>query len=147
MNNLEMRILCEGCPRQKCAIEESGSKYGVDYVILKSSKRYIIEDNLNVSWDEIMKNRENFISTYVPKFGKYEIEEFVGYKMMEALFITRDITGLLNSELLCDDSPFNITRINRDYLKKQILKCFYVLDIDKNNVSLVFKWKPWNQLE
>lgn len=147
MNYLEMKILCEGCPKLKCDIESSGSKYGVDYVTLKSDKRYVIRDNPDVSWDEIMKNRDDFISTYVPKFGKYEIEEFVGYKMMEALFITKDITELLNSELICDDRPYNITRINHDALKKRIMKCFYVLDATDKNVSLVFKWKQWNELE
>ena len=150
MNNLEMRILCEDCPKLKCEIESSGSKQGVDYVTLKSKKRYIIEDNPNVSWDEIMKNRDKFISTYVPKFGKYEIEEFVGYKLMEALFITKDITKLLNSELLCDDTPYNVTRIRQDYLKRQIMKCFDEVWHDAyshNVVKLVFKWKPWSELE
>lgn len=150
MNNLEMKILCEGCPRLKWEIESSGSKYGVDYVTLKSNKRYIIEDNPNVSWDEVMKNRDKFISTYVPRFGKYEIEEFVGYKMMEALFITKDITDLFNSELLCDDSPFNITRIKQDSLKNKIMKCFDVVWHDAYShkvVKLVFKWKTWNELE
>jgi len=150
MNKLEMKILCEGCPRLKQEIENSGSKYGVDFVTFESEKRYIILDNPDVSWDDIMKNRDKFILTYVPKFGKYEIEEFVGYKMMEALFITKDITELLNSELLCDDSPFNITRIKQDILKKRIMKCFVVLcteESNNNTVTLVFKWKPWCELE
>lgn len=148
MNNFKMKILCEGCPKLKCEIESSGSKYGVDYVTFKSKKRYVIEDNPDVSWDEIMKNRENFISTYVPKFGKYEIEEYVGYKIMEALFITKDITDLINSELLCDDTPYNITRIKQNYLEEQVMKCFDVVSQGPNNlVKLVFKWRSWRELE
>lgn len=150
MNSFEMKFFCEGCSRLNLEIESSGSKCGVDYVSLKSKKRYVIRDNSNVSWDKIMKNRENFISIYAPKFGKYEIEEFVGYKLMEALFITKDITELLNMELHCDDSPFNITRIKKDYLKKQIMKCFDVVwteEFSNNIVTLIFKWKPWSELE
>ena len=147
MNDLARNFLCQGCPKLKCEIEDTGSKFGVDYITFKSQKRYIIEDNPDVSWNEIMKIRDEFVSNYVPKFGKYEIEEFVGYKLMEALFITKDITGLLNSELLCDDSPFNITRIKQDRLKAKIMKCFYVLDADENNVTLVYKWKPNHELE
>ena len=150
MNELEMKILCDGCLRQKQEIQGSGSKYGVDFVTFKSEKRYIIRDNTDISWDEIMKNRDKFILTYVPKFGKYEIEEFVGYKMMEALFITKDITELLNSELLCDDLPYNVTRIKQDILKKRIMKCFDVIwteEFNNNIVTLVFKWKPWCELE
>lgn len=149
MNNLEMNILCDGCPRRKWKIKSSGSMYGVDYVTLESKKRYIIEDNPKVSWDEIMRNRGAFTTIYVPKFGKYEIEEFVSHKMMEALLITRDITDLLNSELLCEDIPFNITRVKQPELEKAILRCFDVAyeDVYKKVVKLVFKWKPYLEIE
>ena len=97
-----------------------------------------------------MKKRDNFVSIYTPSFGKYEIEHFVGHKLMEALFITNDITDLMYSELLCDDSPFNITRISWDDLATRVLKCFDVVKGNTDNpnvVRLVFKWKPWKELE
>lgn len=151
MNNLVMKFFCHDCPKFQRKIESSGSQYGVDYITFKAEKRYIIEDNPNVSWDEIMQNREKFISIYTPKFGKYEIEEFVGYKLMEALFITKDITDLLNSELLCDDSPYNVTRIKYERLKEELLKCFEIVEKDvshnSNAIFLMFKWKPWKELE
>jgi len=151
MNNFIMKVLCGGCPKQKLEIESSGRMHDVDYVTLKSNKRYIIKDNPNVSWDDIMNNKEKFISTYVPRFGKAEIEHFVGYKMMEALFITKDITDLLNSELLCDDSPYNVTRIKSERLKEELLKCFEKVErpdsYNPNVIFLMFKWKPYCELE
>lgn len=151
MNKAIMNIICDGCSRVKAKIEDSGSMHGVDYVTFDSKKKYIIVDNPAVSWDKIMKERENFVSIYVPKFGKYEIEAFVGHKMMEALLITQDITGLFNSELLCDDSPFNVTRINSDILRKRLLKCFDIVTEEKMHnssvVKLMFKWKPYYELE
>lgn len=150
MNELVAKVLCTGCDKYKKRVEASGSMYGVDYIVLSSSKKYIIVDNPNISWDEVMKKRNYFIDTYVPKFGKYEIEQIVGHKIMEALFITKDITELLNSELLCDDSPFNITRVDSERLKEKLLKCFEVVKGNLSNsdvIQLMFKWKPYNELE
>jgi len=98
-----------------------------------------------------MKERDNFVSMYVPKFGKFEIEAFIGYKMMEALFITKDITNLLNSELLCDDSPYNVSKITSEMLQNKLLKCFEIIDeemrYNKEVIKLMFKWKPYYEME
>lgn len=150
MDSLAAKVLCMGCDKYKKIVEASGSMDGVDYVVLKSRKQYKVVDNPNISWDNIMQNRDKFIDTYVPRFGKYELERFVGHKIMEALFITKDMTSLLNSELLCDDSPYNITRVSSDKLKERLLKCFDIMTEDGDNTSYVeimFKWKPYEELE
>jgi len=148
MNSLEIKVLCAGCPKFNLEVKESGSKFGVDFVTLKTDENYIIQDNPNVSWDEIMKNRDLFISKYVPKFGKYEIEEFVGYKLMEALFITKDVTDLLNTNLACFD-VYNTTRISSERIKEKLLKCFEFKGVSDvgNYTYLMFKWVPYNELE
>lgn len=147
MNDLERDVLCGSCPKAKLHINKSGTEFGVRYVILKSDKQYIIKDNPDTPWNELIKSKDRFISTYVPKFGKYEIEEFVGYKMMEALFISKDITDLLNSELVCNDFPYNITRISSERLKKELLKCFTKLEETDSVVKLMFMCKPYEEIE
>lgn len=146
MNNLEIKVLCASCPKLDLDIKESGSKFGTSFVIQKSEIRYILQDNPNVSWDEIMKNRDLFISTYVPKFGKYEIEEFVGYKLMEALFITKDVTDLLNANLACFD-VYNTTRVSAERMKEKLFKCFEFKGTKENITYLMFKWKQYDELE
>lgn len=148
MNNLEMRILCGDCPKLKSNIVDSGRKYGVEYVILKSDKRYIIVDNPDISWDDIMKNRiKDFVTRYVPKFGKFEIEEYLSYAMLEAIIFTKDITNLFNSELLCFDLPYNVTRVSSDSIKNKMLKCFDVVSQSEDEIRLMFKWEYYCNLE
>lgn len=150
MNNFEMKILCGDCPNLNLKIVNSGSMFGVQFVSFETEKKYIIIDNPDISWNSIMRERENFTSTYVPKFGKYEIEHFIGYKLMEALFITKDITELLNCELLCNDFPYNVIKVRADILKKRILQCFEEVDGDCDNpniVFLMFKWKTYSELK
>lgn len=141
MGNTKRRILCKNC----CVLEthtiEEGEKFGVEYIVFKPEKRYLIRDNENVSWDYIMKNIKKFQDYYVPKFGKYEIEEFVSYFMKEALFITKDITNLFNMELLCDDLPYNVTRVSTETIKERLLKCFEVVERKEKTIYLKFKWE------
>ncbi len=149
MNNTEMMILCEGCPKRDVKLASSGSMHGVSYITFPSDKRYIIRDNPDVSWDEIMRRREKFMEIYIPKFGKYEIEQFVAHKLMEALFITKDITELLNSKLVCFDM-YNTTRVEQERLKDILLKCFVEVDGDcygDHIKYLMFKWTPYSQLK
>ena len=122
-------------------IKMKGAKFGVQYVMLESDERFLIVDNPRVSWDNVMRNIEKFDFTYVPKFGKFEIEEFVGYYMKEALLISKDITHLLFMELVCDDSPYNITNVSMSQLRERVLKCFDVVRKDGNITYLMFKWE------
>lgn len=127
--------------KPKGFVKEEGQKFRVQYVVFKSNEKYIICDNEEVSWDEIMRSRDNFQSLYVPKFGKYEIEEFISYFMKVALFISKDITDLFNMDLVCDDFPYNITKISSDLIKERLLKCFEVVKKEESKTYLKFKWE------
>ena len=146
MRMIRERILCPKCPYLEKGIKEEGEKFGVEYVVLESNEKFIICDNPNISWDKIMNDLKLFDITYVPKFGKYEIEQFVGYFMKEALLISKDITDLFNMELLCDDYPFNTTRVNKETIRERLLKCFNVVQKDNNTTYLSFKWERWDKL-
>ena len=141
MGRIKRRILCKNCPVLNTKVKEEGEKFRVEYIVLDTKERYLICDDESVSCDEVMKDRYKFISTYVPKFGKFEIEEFVGYFMQEAIYITKDISNLFNMELLCDDSPFNITRVSSETIKKRLLQCFEVVKKENDVTYLKFKWE------
>lgn len=146
MRMIRERVLCPTCPYFKEGIKEEGERFDVEYVVLKSKEQYLICDNPAVSWDSIMKNIKRFDTTYVPKFGKYEIEQLVGHFMKEALLISKDITDLFNMELLCDDYPFNTTRVSKETIRERVLKCFDVVKKENNVTYLKFKWSRWNEL-
>ncbi len=146
MSRITERILCPTCPYLKNGIKEEGKKFGVEYVVLNSKEKFIIIDNPNVSWDKIMGEIKCFETTYVPKFGKYEVEEFVGHFMKEALVMSKDITDLFNMELLCDDFPYNTTRVNVDTIRERLLKCFDIVKVENDTTHLMFKWERYDKL-
>ena len=141
MGKIAERIICKDCPKIKHGIKSEGEMFGVEYIVLKSDEQYIICNNERISWNDVMPKMSEFDTLYVPKFGKYEIEEFVGYFMRVALLITKDITDLFNMELLCDDSPFNITEVSSKDIKEKLLKCFNVVKKVDNMTYLEFKWE------
>lgn len=124
-------------------IAKAGFKFGVNYVIFRlNGKTYSI-----LPGDEITEisnfGLPNFVTNYVPKFGKYEIEEYVGYALLEALLITKDLTNLLNSELsfieynnwIC----FDAIKIENEYLKRKVLELFEIIEENENQIFLKFK--------
>lgn len=146
MSKIAERVLCPNCPYKQNGIKEEGEKFGVEYVILNSNERYIICDNPDVSWDKIMSEIKSFNITYVPKFGKYEVEQLVGQFMINALLISKDITDLFNMELLCEDFPYNVTRASKEIIRERLLKCFDVVKVENNTTYLKFKWERYDKL-
>ena len=140
MGTIATRVMCRECKRLEKVLSE-GEMFGVEYVIKRFDKKYIIVDNKSISWDEIMPHIREFNITYVPKFGKYEIEQFVGHMMLEALLITKDITNLMNMDLLCEEYPYNAIKIDSDILKERVLKCFDIVKTERNSIYLKFKWE------
>lgn len=150
MNIYEQNVICSGCPKQKTKIKNSGCKYDVDYVVFDvKSKRYLI-----VELDDILKianlGLHEFTFKYVPKFGKYEIEEYVGFEILKALFITKDLTDLLNSELACATynplGQIKNLKIKNEDLKEKVLKMFDIVEESEEQVHLKFKLRNTNTI-
>jgi hypothetical protein len=145
MNNFEQSVLCKGCEKLKVSVKEAGSMFGVNFIVLHPKKRYQIVDNPNISWNEIMPDRQCFDRVFVPKFGKYEIEQYVGHRLREALFITGDITDLMHSELVCYDM-YNDMHISNETIVEYLMKCFDIVEESDKKIVLMFKWKPYYNL-
>ena len=116
-------------------------------VVGKPTKKYIIRDNPNAS--EVKKNcsASDFIFMYVPSFGKYEIEKFVGEELIKALFQTKDITDLFENDICCDDFPFETIKVLGKDIKEKVLKCFEKVGEDEGNIYVMFKWVPYENIE
>ena len=141
MRNEVARVLCYGCPKEDIKVKSYGEKFGVNYVVTDSDHKYIIRDNNDISWDDIMKKMEGFQDRYVPKFGKYEIEKFVCFYLKEALLITKDMTELFNMEVIHYDYWLpNVTRFSADVIKERLLKLFDVVEETQYITYLKFKW-------
>lgn len=145
MSRITERLFCRNCPYVK-GIKGEGKKFGVEYVIFNSEEKFQILDNPDVTGDVVLEGIKKFIDIHVPKFGKYEVEEFVGYYMKEAILISKDITDLFNMELLCDDFPYNTTRVNKETIRDRVMKCFDIVKVENGITYLKFKWERYDKL-
>jgi len=145
MSKLTEKLFCRNCPYLN-GIKEEGKNFGVEYVIFNSEEKFYIVDNPDVTGDVVLEGIKKFINIHVPKFGKYEVEKFVGYYMKEAILISKDITDLFNMELLCDDFPYNTTRVNKETIRERVMKCFDIVKEEKGVTYLKFKWERYDKL-
>lgn len=87
--------------------------------------------------DCAISNFTDFICLKVPRFGKYEVEEFVA-KMLLISLIQGDITALMNTEISYDDSPYNDGEYSKDTIIKCILEYCEVIREENNIVTLKY---------
>ena len=54
--------------------------------------------------------------------------------------------NLANMELLCDDFPYNTTRVNKETIRERVMKCFDIVKEEKGVTYLKFKWERYDKL-
>lgn len=72
----------------------------------------------------------------LPKFGKYEIEEFFMNRFLTALLITGDASELFNTTVLCSDSIWSQRLFKEDVRKIFLKKTFSIVSKTCNLVNL-----------
>lgn len=87
-----------------------------------------------------ISNFIDFICLKVPRFGKYEVEEFVA-KMLLISLIQGDLTTLMNIEISYDDFPYNHGNYSKDTIRKYILEYCEVIRQENNVVTLKYLGK------
>lgn len=127
------KVTSEGC--------EKGVLYYVkDDALLKMS--YFLEEFDEIDYFNIieqLKSNFNNFKKYLPKFGKYEIEEFIKQKFLHSLLITGNFTDLFNTEIYFNDISY--IRISSEDLLKKLLPCFIVTKTTGATFYLKFKWE------
>lgn len=83
----------------------------------------------------------NFTCNYVPKFGKYEVEEFVA-EMILISIAEHDITKLMNTEISFDDSPYNKGFYQKERVRELILSYCTIISEKNGIVELNYIGKP-----
>lgn len=83
----------------------------------------------------------NFTCNYVPKFGKYEVEEFVAEMILIAI-AEHDITKLMNTEISFDDSPYNKGFYQKERVRELILSYCTIISEKNGIVELNYIGKP-----
>ncbi len=111
---------------------------------------YTIEQDLDAKTYLVEKNKEllsyayfnfsSFINNKVPKFGKYEIEEFVANIIVLAL-IKGDLTDLMNINISYYDFPYNDVSLAKEIIKKRILGYCEIVEENNNVVKLRYLGK------
>lgn len=77
-----------------------------------------------------ISNLSKFTCNHVPKFGKYEVEEFVAGMILISI-AEHDITKLMNTEISFDDSPYNSGYYPKEKVRELILSyCTIISDKD-----------------
>ena len=83
----------------------------------------------------------NFTCNYVPKFGKYEVEEFVA-EMILISIAEGDITKLMNTEISFDDSPYNKGFYQKERVRELILSYCTIISEKNGIVELNYIGRP-----
>lgn len=83
----------------------------------------------------------NFTCNYVPKFGKYEVEEFVAEMILIAI-AEHDITKLMNTEISFDDLPYNSGFYSKEKVRELILSYCNVISEKNGIVELNYIGRP-----
>ena len=77
----------------------------------------------------------------MPKFGKYEVEEFVAEMILIAI-AEHDITKLMNTEISFDDLPYNSGFYSKENVRELILSYCNVISEKNGIVELNYIGRP-----
>ncbi|MDD2627852.1 MAG: hypothetical protein PHR25_05345 [Clostridia bacterium] len=123
-------------------IEEGRTSWNILYYVTESNTEFYIKDREVTDISE-----SEFITKYTPKFGKYEIEDFIGRELLKSLLIGGDISNIFHMNICCDDRPYNIVKISQDRVREELSKVFTVIKTEEDKIFLKFKWKPFKELD
>lgn len=113
-------------------IIKQGIDKGVYYYVKSSIKRYIIKNT------EDYKNKIaiQLLISKLPKFGKYEIEEFFQSRFLTALLITHDMTDIFNTTVYYNDFPRD-TYFKSERVKEIFMKETFEVVKEENNIVYI----------
>lgn len=126
------------------SIPFSQGKYGIISYSIKQDKNddttYLVKCDKEL-FDYATSDFYGFIISKIPKFGKYEVEEFVAKKLILAL-IEGDITELMNTTISFDDEPYNSGYYSKNTVREKILEFCEIISKEKGVVTLKYLGKP-----
>lgn len=117
-------------------IISQGLEKGVFYYTEESIKKYLI---ISPSKEALKELSIHEIEALLPKFGKYEIEDFFNNRFINAVLVTGDMTDIFNTTVLCTDY-FRPCKFEKNDVKDIFLeKCFTIVKDDKEDNTIYLK--------
>lgn len=83
----------------------------------------------------------DFIISKVPKFGKYEVEEFVA-NMLTLALVKGNITELMNTTISFDDGPYNNGYYSKNKIREKIFEFSEIISKENSIITLKYLGKP-----
>ena len=119
----------------------SEGRYGI--VSYKTEKEYDSTTYRIICSPELIflakANFCEFVNSYVPNYGKYEVEEFIA-KMLLISLITGNVEELFNTSISYDDSPYNCGDYSKNTIKRSILQYCEIFHEDKERKLVTLKY-------
>lgn len=112
-----------------------GIEGNVYYYTEYSTQKYLI---VSPSKEALRDLNTSELEALLPKFGKFEIEDFFKNRFLNAILITGDMTDIFNTTVLCSDFRWSC-KFEKDHVKEIFLeKCFTIVkeDTDGNTTYL-----------
>lgn len=117
--------------------------YGIVAYSTKKDKKddttYLVQCDKSLL-DYAISNFSDFIISKVPKFGKYEVEEFVAKKLILAL-VQGDITELMNTTISFDDIPYNNGYYSKNKIREKIFEFSEIIRNENGIITLKYLGK------
>lgn len=126
------------------SIPFSQGNYGIISYSIKQDKNddttYLVKCDKEL-FDYATSDFYGFIISKIPKFGKYEVEEFVAKKLILAL-IEGDITELMNTTISFDDGPYISLDYSKNTVRENILKFCKIIRQKNGIITLKYLGHP-----
>ena len=117
--------------KDNTSITKEGIEDGVYYYVEKSEKMYIIQNADCFRFAEL-----EFLKSKLPKFGKFEIENFFLNRFLTSILITHSMTDIFNTTVYYCDYPRD-TYFTSDRVKEIFMKNTFNLVKEEKNVVYI----------
>lgn len=129
MGEIARSIICRNCSKirnvENNIISEGITENGIMYYITRPKDIYLMDESYTPSKNFRKNDFFKICYSYIPKFGKYEIEYFVTKEIMEALFVTKDFSFLFSTNIMISDISGDVY-VSSERLKEKLLPLFEV---------------------
>ncbi len=132
-NSIIELFVCSDCSRKRnfeSNVKCVGKKGELFYAIKEPMREYDLEpvDFLSDKKLYDFLHSDDLIYHFIPKFGKFEFEEYISDELKKAIFVTNSLTDLFNTSLIYDGIKIDKDKIRErlNTILEEVSICDYV---------------------
>lgn len=134
MSEIRDLFLCSECKkcREESKVIAEGRIENLFYITFAGDRNFFISTNqedFRKTYPSLDKFRES-----LRVFGKFEIEDYVAKELMTAIFITKNLTNLFHTSLICEN-----TRVDKERLADVLMGMLEVVKVEGFSTWLKLK--------